>query len=135
MMMPPMSRFFPYDFDWRFQPIWRLFGVNPEVDGVTLTDDGRFGATFGRFRVDTPVTNIADATNTGPYHWWKSVGLRGSAVDSGITFGTTNRSGACILFKEPIAQVLPPREGHAGLTVTVADPDELVQAVKGTNHV
>jgi hypothetical protein len=131
MIMRAMSRFFPYDFDWRFSAIWRSFGVKPEVDGVSITDDKRFEATFGRFRVDTPLSNIADATNTGPYHWWKSVGIRGSAVDSGITFGTTNRSGVCVLFRDPIAQVLPPRPSHAGLTVTVAEPDELVEAVKG----
>jgi hypothetical protein len=130
MIMVPMSEFFPYDFDWRFRPIWRSFGVDPEVDGVTLTND-TFGATFGRFRVSTLMDNIADATNTGPYRWWKSVGLRASAVDSGITFGTTNRHGVCVLFKEPIAAVVPPRSSHAGLTVTVAQPDELVEALKG----
>jgi hypothetical protein len=130
MIMQTMSRFFPYDFDRRFRLIWRSFGVDPEVDGVTLTDDGRLGASFGRFRVDTPLSNVADVTNTGPYHWWKSVGLRASAADTGITFGTTNRVGACILFKEPIPQVVPPRPGHAGLTVTVVEPDKLVAAVK-----
>lgn len=133
MMMPTMSRFFPYDFDRRFRLVWRSFGVDPEIDGVTLTDDGRLGATFGRFRVDTPLSNVADVTNTGPYRWWKSVGLRASGADTGITFGTTNRVGACILFKEPIPQVVPPRPRHAGLTVTVAEPDELVDALKGTN--
>ena len=132
MMMPMMSRFFPYDFDRRFRIVWRMFGVDPEVDGVTLTDDGRLGATFGRFRVDTPLTNIADVTNTGPYRWWKSIGLRGSGADTGITFGTTNRVGACILFREPIPQVVPPRSSHAGLTVTVSEPDALIDAVKGT---
>jgi hypothetical protein len=131
MMMAPMSQFFPYDFDWRFGAIWRSFGVDPDVDGVTITDDAEFGATFGRFRVSTPMTNIADATNTGPYRWWKSVGLRASAVDSGITFGTTNRRGVCVLFKQPIPLVVPPRSSHAGLTVTVAKPDELVEALKG----
>ena len=135
MIMPTMSRFFPYDFDRRFQLVWRTFGVDPKVDGVTLTDDGRLGATFGRFRVDTPLSNVADVTNTGPYRWWRSVGLRGSGVDSGITFGTTNRVGVCILFKDPIPQVLPPRPSHAGLTVTVADPDDLVNVVKGTDSV
>lgn len=125
-----MSRFFPYDFDWRYAPIWRSFGANPEIDGVTV-GEGRFVATYGRFRVETAVANIADVTNTGPYRWWKSVGLRASAADTGITFGTTSRRGVCVLFKQPIGQVIPPRSSHAGLTVTVAEPDHLVEAVKG----
>ena len=125
-----MARFFPYDFDIRFAPIWRFFGADPEVDGVTI-DDQTFRATYGKFSVSTPLANIASVTNTGPYRWWKSVGLRASAVDSGITFGTTSRHGACVLFQEPIGQVIPPRLNHAGLTVTIADPDGLVEAVAG----
>jgi hypothetical protein len=122
-------RFFPYDFDLRFLLIWRAFGVKPDEDGVTITDEGRLVATYGRVRVDTSLANVKTATNTGPYRWWKAVGLRASAVDSGITFGTTPRSGVCLLFDEPIPQVVPPRPSHAGLTVTVADPDGLVRAV------
>ncbi len=123
------NSFFPYDFDIRFLLIWRAFGVKPEEDGVTVTDDGRLVATYGRLRVDTSLANIKTATSTGPYRWWKAVGLRASAVDSGITFGTTPRSGVCLLFNEPIAQVVPPRPSHAGLTVTVADPGGLILAV------
>jgi hypothetical protein len=123
------DRFFPYDFDLRFLFVWLAFGVKPDEDGVTVTDDGRLVATYGRIRVDTSLANVQTATNTGPYRWWKAVGLRASAVDSGITFGTTSRSGVCLLFNEPIPQVVPPRPSHAGLTVTVADPDGLVRAV------
>jgi hypothetical protein len=127
------DRHFPYDFDRRFRVVWGLFGARPGVDGVTVTDDGRFLATFGRFRVETPTSNIASATATGPYRWWRAVGMRGSAVDSGITFGTTPRGGVCVLFRQPIPQVIPPRPDHEGLTVTVADPTGLVAALSGGN--
>ena len=123
------DRFFPYDFDERFLLIWGPFGARPKKDGVALTDSGEFVATFGRFRVETPLSNIKGATKTGPYKWWKAVGVRGSRVDSGITFGTTPRGGVCILFKERIARVVPPAPRHAGLTVTVADCDGLVQSL------
>ncbi|HEY7703918.1 MAG TPA: hypothetical protein VID03_03720 [Acidimicrobiia bacterium] len=123
------DRHFPYDFDRRFRLAWSLFGARPESDGVTLTEDGRFLATYGRFRVETPLANVASARSTGPYRWWKAVGVRGSAVDSGITFGTTPRAGVCVLFIEPIPQLFPPRPDHAGLTVTVVDPDGLVRAL------
>lgn len=124
------DRFFPYDFDLRFMWIWRPFGARPSVDGVTITDHGMLIATYGRLRVETPVSNVKDATKTGPYRWWKAVGLRGSAVDSGITFGTTPRGGVCVLFVEGIPRLLPSARSHAGLTVTVVDRDGLVSALK-----
>jgi len=123
------DRFFPYDFDQRFSWIWYPFGARPDRDGVALTEDGHFVATFGRYRVDTPLSNIKAANKTGPYRWWRGVGPRGSGADSGITFGTTPRGGVCILFHERIPKVFPTAPRHAGLTVTVADRDGLVQAL------
>ena len=41
--------------------MWLGAGVVPWRDGVTVTDDGRFVATFGLLRVETPLDNIADA--------------------------------------------------------------------------
>ena len=46
-----MSEFFPYRFDRRFVPMWLGAGALPRRDGVTLTDDDRFVATFGVLRV------------------------------------------------------------------------------------
>ena len=125
------DRFFPYDLDVRFQWIWWPLGVR-EGDGVTITADRRFVATYGRWRVDTPLSNIESWQVSGPYLWFKAVGVRGSQVDSGITFGTTPRGGVCVLFRERIPQVLPPRFGHAGLTVTVKDREGLVAALSGS---
>jgi hypothetical protein len=125
------DRFFPYDLDVRYQLIWWPFGVRDD-DGVTITNDGRFVATFGRWRVDTPLANIKGWQVSGPYQWYKAVGLRGSRVDSGITFGTTSRGGVCVLFHERIPQVVPPRPAHSGLTVTVKDRQGLVDALSGS---
>ncbi len=118
-----MDDFFPYDFDWRFKGVWWPLGVR-ESDGVTLTDD-RFIATFGRWRVDTSLSNISECSVTGPYRWWTSVGLRGSAADSGATFGTTPRGGVCVLFNEKIPRMIGLHD-HRGLTVTVKDRQGLV---------
>ncbi|HEY7565504.1 MAG TPA: hypothetical protein VIA81_11325 [Acidimicrobiia bacterium] len=124
--------FFPYDFDGRFALVWLGLGVKPKTDGVTLTTDGRFVATYGRWQVETPISNIASATREGPYRWWRAVGLRGSGADTGITFGTTPRAGVCLIFVEPIPRVVPPRRTHENLTVTVADPDGLIRALRKT---
>jgi hypothetical protein len=100
----------------------------PGQQGVTLTDDGRFVARYGLLRVDTPVENIAEAHRTGPYRWWTAAGARLSLKDDGLTFGTTNRAGVCVHFREPVRRVIGMRN-HSALTVTVADCEGLVRAL------
>ena len=119
-----VSEFFPYRFDWRFVPMWLGAGALPWRDGVTITDDGRFVATFGPLRVDTPVENISDTHVTGPYRWWTAVGPRISFADDGLTFGTNPDGGLCIHFRDKIKRVIGFRD-HSALTVTVADPHAL----------
>jgi hypothetical protein len=119
-----VSEFFPYRFDRRFAPLWLSAGALPRRDGVTLTDDGRFLATFGLFRVDTPVANISDAHVAGPYRWWTAVGPRLSLADDGLTFGTNAQAGLCIHFRDKIKRVIGFKD-HSALTVTVADPRSL----------
>jgi hypothetical protein len=60
-------------------------------DGVELTDDRRFIATYGFLRVETPLDNIDDAHITTAYRWWTAAGARLSFVDDGLTFGTRFR--------------------------------------------
>jgi hypothetical protein len=119
---------FPYDVDLRFAPVLLPLGLRPRRDGVVLTDDGRFRATYGWVTIETPIANIKTAENTGPYAPWKSVGIRLSLADSGLTFGTTGRSGVCVTFHDRVRGVVGRR--HAGLTVTVADPDGLLAAIQ-----
>jgi hypothetical protein len=119
-----VSEFFPYRFDRRFLPMWLGGGALPWRDGVTVTDDGRFVATFGFLRVDTALDNIADTHVTGPYRWWTAVGPRLSFTDDGLTFGTNPTAGLCIHFRERIKRVIGLRD-HSALTVTVADPQAL----------
>ena len=115
------SEFFPYHFDRRLIPMWLGSGALPWRDGVTITDDDQFVATFGVLRVRTPLENIADAHVTGPYRWWTAVGPRISFADDGLTFGTNPRAGLCIHFHNKIRRVIGFRD-HSALTVTVADP-------------
>ena len=58
-----MPEFFPYAVDMRLALFWLPFGFRPGKDGVTLTDDGTFRATFGFLRVETPLANIDEATS------------------------------------------------------------------------
>ena len=109
--------------------MWLSAGALPWRDGVTLTDDGRFVATFGLLRVDTPLVNIADTHVAGPYSWWTAVGPRISFADDGLTFGTNPRAGLCIHFHDKIKRVIGLRD-HSALTVTVADPPALAARLR-----
>lgn len=125
-----MSQVFRYAIDKKFAPLWLPFGVRPWKDGVTLTDDGRFVATFGFVRLETRLDNVAGAHVTSRYRWWTALGARRSFVDDGLTFGTNNAAGVCVHFRERVGTLLRP-SGHSALTVTVADLDGLVRALDG----
>jgi len=124
-----MSATFPYAVDKRFLPMWGVFGVRPSKDGVTLTDDGRFVATFGFVRVETPLANVEHAHITSGYRWWTAIGVRGSFVDDGLTFGTNTVGGVCVHFREKVPSPMR-RSGHSALTVTVADLNGLVRELE-----
>jgi len=123
-----MDQVFPYQVDLKLAPFWAPFGVRPSKDGVTITDDGRFVATFGFLRVETPLANVADAHITSGYRWWTAAGARLSFADDGLTFGTNAAGGVCVHFREKVSSALR-RSGHSALTVTVADRDGLALAL------
>lgn len=121
------SRFFPYRFDRRFTAVWWPLGARPGRDGVRVDGD-TFTATYGRFRVQTPLGNVEGAHITRDYRWWTAVGVRLSLADDGLTFGTNCDAGVCVHFAEPVRRVIG-RADHTALTVTVEDLDGLVTAL------
>jgi hypothetical protein len=123
-----MTEFFPYAVDKRLAVFWLPFGVRPGNDGVTLTDDELFRATFGFVKLETRLSNVAGAHVTRNYRWYTSVGARMSFVDDGLTFGTNNHAGVCVHFHEPVRSALR-RKGHSALTVTVDDVDGLTEQI------
>jgi hypothetical protein len=50
-----MTQRFPYAIDKWYLPVILPFGLKPKTDGVLLTDDGGFVATFGFFTMATPL--------------------------------------------------------------------------------
>jgi hypothetical protein len=125
-----MAEHFGYDIDRRYLPVLLPFLVRPSKDGVTLTDEGSFIATFGLLQVVTPLSNVVGAHLTQNYRWWTAVGARLSRADDGLTFGTNSRSGVCIHFEQKVPSRLR-RSGHSALTVTVADLEGLIMALGG----
>ena len=123
-----MAEHFGYDIDRRYLPVLLPFLVHPSKDGVRLTDEGSFMATFGFLQVVTPLQNVVGAHLTQDYRWWTAVGARLSRVDDGLTFGTNARAGVCIHFDQKVSSRLR-RSGHSALTVTVADLHGLISAL------
>jgi hypothetical protein len=120
---------FGFAFDRPFEPLLALLGVRRSRAEVVL-DDTHLRARFGPFRLETPLTNVRSVQVTRGYRWWRAIGPRGSAADHGVTFGTTTRAGTCVCFHEPVPALFGQRMLHPGLTVTVADPDGLADAIR-----
>lgn len=121
---------FPFRFDRVFVPTLLAIGVHPGNSSVVLSEDDRFVATFGRWKVDTPLSNIDCIEVSGPYRWYRAIGVRGSRVDNGITFGSTTAGGVCVTFHEPIPRLIAGMRDHPGLTVTVMDTTGLAAALE-----
>lgn len=121
-------QFFRYAIDRRYLPVLLPFLLRPLRDGVTLTDDGLFVATFGLVKIETPRANVTGAHITEHYRWWTAFGVRMSMADDGLTFGTNNRRGVCVHFGDKVRSPLR-RSGHSALTVTVADTEGLERAL------
>lgn len=126
---PPRRRF-PFAVAPRFGPASRIFWVDPGTALVEV-DEHRLTVRFGRWSLSTPLANVAHASVTGPYAWWKVAGPpRLSLADGGITFATNAARGVCVTFHEPVPGLLPTSAvRHPTATVTVAEPEELVAAL------
>lgn len=123
----PDDQFFPYRFDNRWKALFTVLRVGQE-DGVTLSGDGRLLATYGKARIDTELANIDHTLATADHRWYTAVGLRLSAADDGITFGTNHKAGLCIAFKTKVPKVMGFKD-HSALWVSVAEPDRLAEAI------
>jgi hypothetical protein len=128
-----VSDHFGYAIDKRYLPVLVPFLLRPAKDGVTLTDEGALVATFGFFKIKTPLSNITGAHITRNYRWWTAVGVRMSGADDGLTFGTNHDAGVCIHFGERVPSALR-RRGHSALTVTVADLEGLTTVLGGQDR-
>ena len=125
---------FGFEFDPRFRPVLAAIGVTPGTAHVTLTPD-RLVARFGPWAFDSPDGNVREVHRTGPYRWFKAIGPRWSFVDHGLTFGTTTKAGVCVLLREPVPGLTPLASlRHPGITLTVAEPDRFVTALRRRVH-
>ncbi|MEU4250450.1 hypothetical protein AB0F15_23880 [Amycolatopsis sp. NPDC026612] len=114
------------DFAVPFRWLRRVLGPR---SGLEL-DTGGLRVRFGPWVVETPLHNLAGGEATGPYRALRVFGVRVSLADGGLTFGTTTRGGVCLRFREPVRGLDPwGLVRHPGLTVTVAEPELVTEAV------
>ncbi|MGZ4450734.1 MAG: hypothetical protein ACXVW4_13140 [Nocardioides sp.] len=94
--------------------------------------DGRLRARFGPWSLDTPLTNVAETTETGGFRFVKTAGPPHlSFTDRGVTFATNGRRALCVRFHSPVRAIDPTgRITHPGATFTVADPPALRRALE-----
>ena len=132
---PPVIRRFPFAFDARYRMAGRFFGIDPDAAWVQI-GDGSFNAKLGPWRVRTPMTNLASVETSGPYSVPKTIGpAHLSFSDRGLTFASNAEEGVCVTFHRPVTGLDPFRFfQHPGLTVTVAEPEELAEALGELIH-
>jgi hypothetical protein len=112
------------------QPRWRwvlwIWGVTGGRAWVDLDGD-RLHARFDWWHLRTATANIERWTITGPYRWWRAIGLRSSWPFRDYAFDTNVRAGVDLQFRQPVpfARILRARV----LTVTVGDPERFAAAL------
>jgi hypothetical protein len=82
-------------------PILLLFGARPG-NATVLLDGARLAARFGFFRAETSLTNIARWDITGPYRWWRAVGVRRTVGTQDLSFGGSAHGAVCLHLRQPI---------------------------------
>ena len=120
---------FPFAFEPRLVPFSLAFGVTPSTAWAEVDDEG-LRVRFGPWSLVTPRRNIVEGRITGPYSFAKVAGpAHLSFADRGVTFATTTRRGVCFTLREPVPALDPfGRLRHPGVTVTVAEPERLLEA-------
>jgi hypothetical protein len=94
-----------------------LFGVRPENAWVDVSE--HFDASFGRFRVTTPLGNVAAWRIEGPWRWITAIGVRRSVRHGDVTFGGSPHGGVRVDFRQAL------RFGPFGLPALYVTVDDL----------
>jgi hypothetical protein len=133
---PSLPRRFPFEFHPLLVPAAAVFGVTPSR-AFALIDEHTLTIRFGRWVLQTALSNVQSITPSGPYAWWKVAGPPHlSIADRGITFATTTQQGLCVMFHEPVTALLPvPVLRHPAATITLASPKAFTDTVASrTGH-
>ena len=91
---------FPIRIGRRSRLYLRLWTVTPETAFVDLDDS--IDVHFGRFRLRTPVANLASWRIEGPWLWITAIGIRRSVRHGDVSFAGSPHGGVRIDFRERV---------------------------------
>ena len=127
MTVSGRPRRFALPLRWPSRLFLLAWGVRPGHAHVDVDAD-RVRAVFGFWALETPLANVTAWEISGPYRWWRAIGLRSSWPFRDYTFGTTTHGGVTLRFRGRV------RFGRiyraAELTVTVDDLEGLARALQ-----
>jgi hypothetical protein len=91
---------FPIRIGQRSRGLIRLWTARPESAYVELNDE--LDVHFGRFRLRTPIANIASWRIEGPFRWIAAIGVRRSIRHGDVSFAGSPHGGVRIDFNERV---------------------------------
>jgi hypothetical protein len=91
---------FPIRIGRRSRGFVRLWTARPETSYVDVNDE--LDVRFGRFRLRTPIANIASWRIEGPFRWITAIGLRRSVRHADVSFAGSPHGGVRMDFKERV---------------------------------
>jgi hypothetical protein len=99
--LAPDPTSFPIRLDRRAWPLLLAFGVRPRAAWLRLEHD-RIAARFGFSRAEIALANVERWDITGPYRWWRAIGIRGTPGKTEITYGGSSHGGICLHLRAPV---------------------------------
>lgn len=123
--------------EFAFAPSYRLpallVGVTPRSSWVEVAAH-RLEVRYGPWRLRTTLDNLASATRTGGFAWFKTAGPPHlSFADKGVSFTPNGDDALCLTFHEPVPGIDPTgltRLRHPGATLGVAQPLRLLEDLR-----
>ncbi len=91
---------FPIRIGRRSRAYLRLWTVRPDTAFVELSDD--IDVRFGRFRIRTPLANLASWRIEGPFQWITAIGIRRSIRHGDVSFAGSPHGGIRIDFRQRV---------------------------------
>ena len=91
---------FPIRIGRRSRAYLRLWTVRPDTAFVELGDD--IDVRFGRFRIRTPLANLASWRIEGPFRWITAIGIRRSIRHGDVSFAGSPHGGIRIDFRQRV---------------------------------
>lgn len=64
-------------------------------------DDGMIRVRFGWFGARTTVANVERWEISGPYKWYRAIGLRQTVGKAEVSFGGSTHGGLALYFRDP----------------------------------